>query len=62
MIDRNAMRQQLKKDGIEFLLVQFVDIHGAAKVKMVPASCLDDMIEVGKSFREWLTSGCPLVP
>ncbi|MBI1914777.1 MAG: type III glutamate--ammonia ligase [Planctomycetes bacterium] len=50
MNDRDAMRQRLKRDGIEFLLVQFVDIHGAAKVKMVPASCLDDVVEAGAGF------------
>src|SRR3984893_7883542 len=50
MTDRNAMRQQLKQDGIEFILVQFVDVHGAAKVKMVPASCLDDAIDTGAGF------------
>src|SRR5215470_20387701 len=50
MNDRDSTRQRLKRDGIEFLLVQFVDIHGAAKVKMVPASCLDDVVEVGAGF------------
>src|SRR5436309_1796097 len=50
MNDRDAMRQRLKRDGIEFLLVQFVDVHGAAKVKMVPASCLDDVVEAGAGF------------
>ena len=50
MTDREPMRQQLKTDGIEFLLVQFVDIHGSAKVKMVPAACLDDMIDSGAGF------------
>src|SRR5690242_3396814 len=34
MSDREQMRSRLKKDGIEYILVQFVDIHGAAKVKM----------------------------
>ena len=45
MINREQLREQLKTDGIEFLLVQFVDLHGSAKVKMVPASCLDDVID-----------------
>src|SRR5262245_3371974 len=47
MSDREAMRQRLKRDGIEFVLVQFVDLHGSPKVKMVPAACLDDVTEVG---------------
>src|SRR5262245_5247939 len=50
MNDRDSTRQQLKRDGIQFLLVQFVDIHGSAKVKMVPASCLDDVLDVGAGF------------
>jgi glutamine synthetase len=50
MRDRESVRQQLKRDGIQFLLVQFVDIHGAAKVKMVPANCLDDVTDVGAGF------------
>src|SRR3954469_7688849 len=50
MSDRNSLRQQLEKDRIDFLLAQFVDVHGAAKVKMVPSSCLGDVIEVGAGF------------
>lgn len=50
MADREAIRQTLQADGIEFILVQFVDIHGAAKVKMVPAACLDEVIDVGAGF------------
>ncbi|HEV3142263.1 MAG TPA: hypothetical protein VGZ47_00095, partial [Gemmataceae bacterium] len=49
-MDPNALKQQLQKDDIDYLLVQFVDIHGAAKCKMVPAGALDDMIEVGAGF------------
>ena len=33
MAEREQIRKQLAKDNIEFLLAQFVDIHGAAKVK-----------------------------
>jgi glutamine synthetase len=47
---REVIRKQLKHDGIEYLLVQFVDIHGAAKCKMVPADTLDDVIDVGAGF------------
>ncbi len=50
MADREEIRQKLQDDGIEFLLAQFVDLHGAAKVKMVPASCLDAMIDEGAGF------------
>jgi glutamine synthetase len=50
MVDREAIREQMKKDGVEFILAQFVDIHGSAKVKMVPASSLDSMIDDGAGF------------
>src|SRR5437899_8647863 len=50
MNDRNALRKRLEQDKIEFILVQFVDVHGAAKGKMVPASCLDDALDVGAGF------------
>lgn len=50
MTDREDLRKRLKKEQIEFLLVQFVDIHGAAKAKMVPAACLDDALDVGAGF------------
>ena len=50
MTRREQIRKRLESDGIEFILVQFVDITGAAKVKMVPASCLDDAIDVGAGF------------
>jgi glutamine synthetase len=47
---REAVREQCKNDGIEYLLAQFVDIHGAAKCKMVPIETLDDVIDVGAGF------------
>lgn len=47
---REQMRKQLKKDGIEFILAQFVDIHGAAKVKMWPSETLDALIDDGAGF------------
>lgn len=50
MADREATRNQMKEDGVEFILAQFVDIHGAAKVKMVPASSLDSAIDEGAGF------------
>jgi glutamine synthetase len=50
MADRDGIRKRLEADRIEFLLVQFVDMNGTPKVKMVPASCLDDAIDVGAGF------------
>jgi len=37
-------------DEIDFLLVQFVDLHGAPKVKMVPSGCLDAVADQGAGF------------
>jgi len=50
MAEREQIRKQLAKDKIEFLLAQFVDIHGAAKVKMVPVEALDAMVDDGVGF------------
>ncbi len=50
MSQRDQIRKQLKADNIEFLLAQFVDIHGTAKVKMVPVEALDAMIDEGAGF------------
>ena len=46
----NALEGQFQADGIENLLVQFVDIHGAAKVKIVPASSLRAAVLEGAGF------------
>ena len=50
MADRDAVQQRLADEGIEFLLVQFVDVTGAAKVKMVPVAAFDDALDVGAGF------------
>src|SRR5262244_1497187 len=50
MANRTTLKTQLEADGIQYLLVQFVDIHGAPKVKMVPAETLDDVADVGAGF------------
>jgi glutamine synthetase len=45
-----ALESRLQSDGIAYLLVQFVDIHGAAKVKLVPASTLSAAAASGAGF------------
>ena len=50
MVTREEVRQRMQDDGIEYLFAQFVDIHGSPKVKMVPASHLDDVIDMGAGF------------
>ncbi len=50
MAERESVQAKMQEDGIEFILAQFVDIHGAAKVKMVPVECFEDAIDVGAGF------------
>ncbi len=50
MASRASVKKRLKEEGIEFLLVQFVDLTGAAKVKMVPTASLDDAVTEGAGF------------
>jgi glutamine synthetase len=50
MTSLSDTRSRLEDDGIEFILVQFVDIHGAAKVKMVPAGELENVVGSGAGF------------
>ncbi len=45
-----ALNQKLQRDEIRYILVQFVDIHGSAKVKMVPVTCAKDVYYSGAGF------------
>lgn len=49
-MDRKALKSRLQQDGVEYLLVQFVDLHGSAKVKMVPCDRLDAVADCGAGF------------
>src|SRR5271165_6654937 len=44
------LERQFRDDHIAYLLIQFVDIHGAPKVKLVPAATLRSVVEVGAGF------------
>jgi len=44
------LRQRLEQAGIHTLLVQFADVHGTAKGKLVPLSHLSDVITLGAGF------------
>ena len=50
MADREMIRQQMTADGVEYILAQFIDIHGSPKVKMVPVAHFDDIIDEGAGF------------
>jgi glutamine synthetase len=47
---REQLRQQFEHDHIGFILTQFVDIHGSAKVKMSPVESLDLLVDEGAGF------------
>lgn len=40
----------LKDNNVRYVLAQFVDIHGVAKVKSVPAAHLEDILTAGAGF------------
>lgn len=44
------LKKKLEADSIKYILVQFVDIHGSAKVKMVPVAYVDNMYYDGAGF------------
>ena len=48
----------MKEDGVEFILAQFVDIHGSPKVKQVPVECFNDIVEDGAGFAGRRRLGC----
>src|SRR3954451_2244212 len=45
-----ALEEKFRNDGIRDLLIQFVDMHGASKVKLVPATALGDVCASGAGF------------
>ncbi len=44
------LEAQFHDDGIAYLLVQFVDIHGAPKVKLIPVTAFRSAVEAGAGF------------
>ncbi|WP_417225455.1 type III glutamate--ammonia ligase [Amphritea sp.] len=49
-------------NDIKYVLAQFVDIHGVAKTKSVPANCLMDVVEKGAGFAGFAVSGMGMEP
>ncbi len=45
-----ALRDTLHAQGVHTLLVQFTDLHGVAKGKLVPLAHLDDVLTLGAGF------------
>jgi len=43
-MDAKQAKAQLAKDGIDYILAQWVDIHGTPRCKGVPASAFDQFV------------------
>lgn len=52
----------LKDNNVKYVLAQFVDIHGVAKVKSVPASHLEDILKNGAGFAGGAICGMGIKP
>jgi glutamine synthetase len=52
----------LKENKVKYILAQFVDIHGVAKVKSVPAAHLEDILTIGAGFAGGAIWGMGIAP
>jgi glutamine synthetase len=57
-----AARKFLKDNKLKYILAQFVDIHGAAKAKAVPAEHLDMVLNEGAGFAGFALWGFGMGP
>jgi glutamine synthetase len=55
--DEAAIAERLRTDGIDYLLAQWVDIHGTPRVKGVPASALHSFLGGSAGFAGAATVG-----
>jgi glutamine synthetase len=55
-----ALHQRLHEAGVHTLLVQFTDLHGVAKGKLVPLAHLNDVLATGAGFSGPSISGTGL--
>ncbi len=55
-------KQFLEQNQVNLVLAQFVDIHGTAKTKAVPASHLDDILTAGAGFAGFAVWGLGIEP
>lgn len=58
----NDPKKFIEDNDIKFILAQFVDIHGVAKTKSVPAHCLDDVVKNGAGFAGFAVWGLGMEP
>ena len=52
----SAASSRMKKDGVQFILSQFVDINGVPKAKMVPLSEFENLMTSGVGFAGFAVS------
>jgi len=52
----------LKDNNVKYVLAQFVDIHGVAKVKSVPAAHIEDILTAGAGFAGGAICGMGISP
>ena len=57
-----AARQFLKDNNVKYILAQFVDLHGVAKVKTVPVAHLDTIVDPGAGFAGGAIIGSGILP
>ncbi|NJO79659.1 MAG: type III glutamate--ammonia ligase [Cyanobacteria bacterium RM1_2_2] len=55
-------KQFLEANQVKFILAQFVDIHGTAKTKAVPASHYEDILNPGAGFAGFAVWGMNMLP
>lgn len=55
-------KQFLEDNQVKFILAQFVDIHGTAKTKAVPASHYEDILDPGAGFAGFAVWGLAQQP
>lgn len=57
--DLDTLREQLRTDGVEFLMASFSDMHGVSKTKMVPLAHLDHMMAGSELYTGAALDGVP---
>jgi len=46
----DEVRRRLRDDGIDYILAQYVDLHGTARCKGVPVRAFDQFLEGSAGF------------
>ena len=58
MIDsRETMKEQAKKDGIEFFMALGTEVNGKPNASVVPAEFVDDLLDNGAAFAGFASGG-----